>query len=437
MERVHVKNLKEHVGEQVTLKGFVHEVRDQSKIKFILVRDVTGIAQTVVPQNKETLFEEMPKINRESVVEIQGTVKEVKVAPNGVEVEVDSYKVLSEAETPLPIPVVEKTSDEVDLSKRLAWRWIDLRKTNKLLIFKIWTTMERAMREYWENNGFLEIHSPKLMGVPSESGAELFKLKYFDKGEAYLAQSPQFYKQMAMAAGFEKVFEIAPVFRANPSHTSRHDTEFTMTDMEISYIESHEDVMKEEENWLQYVISRVKEKHGEEIKETFDVDIEVPEVPFPRYTMDEVQEILKERGYKGAKDDLDSEGEKMIAEYVKEKYGHDFVFVTHYPWSARPFYHMKDENNPELTKSYDLIWNGTEITTGAQREHRHDVLEKQAKEKNLHLEPLEDYLNFFRYGCPPHGGFGFSPSRMLMLLLNINNVREVTFLPRDTERIRP
>jgi len=294
--------------------------------------------------------------------------------------------------------------------------------------------MEKAMREYWDKKGFIQIYSPKFMGAPSESGAELFSVEYFGK-RAYLAQSPQFYKQMAMAAGFEKIFEIGPVFRANKSHTVRHDTEFTMIDMEMSFINSHEDVMKVEEEWINYFIGRIKKEFGDEIKQVFNMDIVVPKLPFPKITMEEAQKMVRAKGYTGPEDDLDAEGEKLLFEAVTEKFGHEFVFVKDYPWSARPFYHMRHENG--LTKSFDLIWKGTEVTTGAQREHRHDILKEQAIEKKINLKLIEDYLNFFKFGCPPHGGFAISPTRFLMLMLGLKNVREVTFLPRDTQRLNP
>jgi aspartyl-tRNA synthetase len=336
--------------------------------------------------------------------------------------------------SPLPIQVVDK-AEEADLSKRLDWRWLDLRKPKNLLIFKIWTFMEQAMREWWKKEEFIQVYSPKFMGAPSESGAELFSVEYFGK-KAYLAQSPQFFKQMAMASGFEKIFEIGPVFRANKSHTVRHDTEFTMIDMEISFISSHEEVMKTEESWINYFISRVKEEFGEEIKKVFGVEVVVPQIPFPRLSMEEAQKLIRKEGYKGPNDDLDAEGEKLIFQIVKEKFGHEFVFIKDYPISARPFYHMREGN---LTKSFDLIWKGTEVTTGAQREHRYEILKKQAIEKGLNPESsgMKDYMTFFIYGCPPHGGFAISPTRFLMLMLGIKNVREVTFLPRDTDRLNP
>jgi aspartyl-tRNA synthetase len=433
--RIHVSEVKSKVGKSVEVAGFVHEIRDQSKIKFVLLRDVTGIVQCIVKPEQKKLFSEVVKIPRESVLKIKGEVKSSKQAPEGVEILIESYEVLSEAASPLPIPVIGK-GQEVSLPKRLDWRWIELRKPKNLLIFKIWTLMEKAMREWWDKNDFIQVHSPKFMPAPSESGAELFSVSYFGK-TAYLAQSPQFYKQMAMASGFEKIFEIGPVFRANPSHTVRHDTEFTMIDMEISYVDSHEDVMKAEEDWIAYFLKRIKEEYGKEIKEVFGVDVVVPKTPFPKLTMEETQKLLRKQGYKGPKDDLDANGEKMLFELVKKKFGHEFAFVTDYPWSARPFYHMKKEGKKDITKSFDLVWKGTEVTTGAQREHRHDILKEQAKDKKINMKLIKDYLNFFKYGCPPHGGFAISPTRFLMLMLGIKNVREVTFLPRDTERLTP
>lgn len=434
MERTKIHQLEQKIGEEVLVKGWIHETRDQSKINSIVLRDNSGTVQAVVREDSD-IFNDLIDLPKESVVSVKGEVEKDKRAPEGIELDLKSYEVLSKPEEETPIPVIEKGDLKTSLPKRLDHRWIDLRKPKKLLIFKIWSCMERAMREYWYKNNFIEIHSPKLMSAPSESGSELFGIDYFGK-EAYLAQSPQFYKQMAMAAGFEKVFEVGPVFRANPSHTSRHDTEFTLVDMEMSFIDSHEDIMKFEEEWLSFVIKRVKEEYGEEIKENFNVDIEVPETPFPCVTMKGAKEILKEREH-SIKGDLDTKGEKILSKAIKEEKGHDFVFVTEFPYEIRPFYHMKKESNKELTKSYDLLWSGLEITTGAQREHRYKKLKEQAEEKELTLELLEDYLNFFKHGCPPHGGFGLSTSRMLMILLEMENVREVTFLPRDTGRLRP
>lgn len=437
MERIMISEISKHKGEEILLKGFIHEIRDQSKVKFVLLRDISGIIQCVVLPTEKKIFSEIGKIPKESVLEIRGIVKEEKQAPNGIEIEIKSYTILSESVGELPILVSEKRTEEAALPLRLDYRWLDLRKPKNALIFKIWTSMEAAMREYWLAHGFIQIHSPKFVAGATESGAELFSLDYFGK-KASLAQSPQFYKQMAMSSGFEKVFEIGPVFRANPSHTTRHDTEFTSIDVEISFIESHEDVMKLEEEWLTFTLSKVKEKYGKEIKEIFGIEVVVPKTPFPRVTMKEAHAILKkESGHEIKDDDLDPEGERLLCEYIKSKFGHEFVFVTEYPVSVRPFYHMRKEGEPTITKSFDLLWKGLEITTGAQREHNYEKLKAQAIEKKVPMEGIKTYLEFFHYGCPPHGGYGLSPSRMLILMLGLKNVREATFLPRDTERLTP
>jgi len=275
------------------------------------------------------------------------------------------------------------------------------------------------------------------MASASESNAELFKMDYFET-TAYLAQSPQFFKQMAMMSGLGKIFEIGPVFRADPSFTSRHATEFISVDMEISHISSHEDVMAVQEQLLHRALQAVKDKHGEEIKALFDIEVQVPSIPFPRIPLLEAIDIIKERGHvveRGG--DLDPEGERQIAAHVAEKFGHEFVFVTDYPATVRPFYHMRHADNPELTNSYDLIWRGTEITTGAQREHRLETLIEQAKQKGLEPEGLDFYLDFFKFGAPTHGGFGMGLARVLMLLLHQPNIREVSFLFRGPNRLQP
>ncbi|OGF68659.1 aspartate--tRNA(Asn) ligase [Candidatus Giovannonibacteria bacterium RIFCSPLOWO2_02_FULL_45_14] len=435
MGRIHIEKLKENIGKVVKIAGFVQIIRDQGGIKFLIIRDATGIVQVVVKKNTDAM-KPAESLSHESVVEIFGFLKEEKQAPGGFEVVADKIEVLSHADPELPIPVFEKGQEETDQSIRMDWRWIDLRKPKNILIFKIWTSMEAAFREYWFSHNYIEIHSPKLIGTASESGAEVFEVKYFDR-TAYLAQSPQFYKQMAMAAGFEKVFEVGPVFRAEPSFTSRHATEFVGYDLEMSYIKSHDEVMAEEEKLLEHVIGAIKKRHGEEIKETFGLEVNVPKIPFPKLTMAEAKKILKDLKIESKGEDLSSEEEKKISEYVKEKNKHDFVFITDYPASVRPFYHMRDEKDSMLTKSFDLLWGGLEVTTGAQREHRYDILLSQAKEKKMKIEAIQFYLNFFKYGCPPHGGIGMGPARMMMQLLGLDNVREVMFLYRGVKRLEP
>ena len=287
---------------------------------------------------------------------------------------------------------------------------------------------------------FVEIHTPKLMGSASESGAELFKVEYFDT-TAYLAQSPQFYKQMAIAGGFERVFEIGPVFRANPSFTSRHDTEFTSVDVEIAWIDSHEDVMAFEERWLAHVLGVVEEAHGEEIERTFGAERHRPERAVPAdHARTTRRRCCASSGHEpvpGPDHDLDPPSERALSALVAAEHGHEFAFVTDYPSSVRPFYHMRHPDDPTLTRSFDLLWRGLELTTGAQREHRHDVLLAQAARQARRPRADPYYLDFFRYGAPPHGGFGFGLTRLLMQLLGQDNVREVTFLYRGPHRLMP
>jgi nondiscriminating aspartyl-tRNA synthetase len=433
--RTLISELREKVGERVRIRGWVQAVRDQKRMQFLVIRDETGLAQVVLPKEEEPseLNEAVSALTVESAVTITGTaIADERVKLGGLEVRLEELEVDSLAEPELPI------APDSALDKRIDWRFLDLRRPDRRLIFEVQTTAEHAMREYWRRESFIELHTPKFMGSASESGAELFKVEYFD-GVAYLAQSPQFYKQMAMAAGFGRVFEVGPVFRANPSFTSRHDTEFTSVDVEIAWIDSYEDVMAFEEAWLAHVLARVKETHGESIEATFDTEVVVPSVPFPRVTLEHAKELLREHGHEapGPEDDLDPPSERALSAIVKEQHGHEFVFVTDYPTTVRPFYHMRHADRPNLTKSFDLLWRGIELTTGAQREHRYRQLLAQAEDKRVDVGPIEYYLNFFRFGAPPHGGFGFGLTRLLMQLLGQENVREVTFLYRGPHRLEP
>lgn len=430
MQRTYIKSVGAEVSKEVVLCGFVHTIRVQSKIVFISLRDITGVLQLVVMKDNVN-FDIAKGLSSESVLKIKGIVKAEPNAPGGFEIHPDSIEVLSVANPELPIPVVtKKGNEETEAPIRLDYRWIDLRKPDRAQIFKVWTALEKGFREYWIKNNFIQIYSPSFMSTPSETGAEVFEVKYFDR-LAYLAQSPQFYKQMAMASGFEKVFMAGPIFRAEESFTTRHMTEFTGWDFEISYINSHHDIMDAEE---EMIISGFKS-----IKESFpELDIKVPERPFPRISIVDAKKILSERGTgSGEEHDLSPEEEKGIWEYVKEKYNHDFVFITDYHKSKSAFYHMRHENDNDRSKRADLIYRGIEVTTLAQREHRIEILEKQAIEKGMGLEALKDYLNFFRFGCPPHGGAGIGPGRFIMKILDLPNVREATYLPRDVKRLNP
>ncbi|HTA98613.1 MAG TPA: aspartate--tRNA(Asn) ligase [Solirubrobacteraceae bacterium] len=438
MARTPIADLKSHVQETVELRGWVHAIRDQKRMQFVVLRDETGLAQLILGKEEQPseLNEAISALTPESAVTVTGlVVADERVKLGGLEIQLASLSVDSPAEPELPV-----TPDSA-LDKRIDWRYLDLRRPDRRLIFEVQSTVEHAMREYWHEQKFIEIHTPKLMGSASESGAELFKVDYFER-MAYLAQSPQFYKQMAMAGGFGKVFEIGPVFRANPSFTSRHDTEFTSVDVEIAWIDSHEDVMAFEERWLAHVLSVVAREHGEQIASTFGVEVGGvggPPIPFPRIALADAKALLAEHGHEvpGPDHDLDPPSERALSAIVAEQSGSEFVFVTDYPTSVRPFYHMRHEDRPTLTKSFDLLWRGIELTTGAQREHRYEQLLAQAHEKRVEVEPIQYYLDFFRYGAPPHGGFGFGLTRLLMQMLGQENVREVTFLYRGPNRLEP
>ena len=355
----------------------------------------------------------------------EGSAVEVTGALAGGRLQLTELRVLG--------PAVEPPSlaDDAPLDARLDLRHLDLRRPRNRLIFEVQTTVERAMRAWWGRQGFVELHSPTFRASPNMSGRELFTVDYFGR-PAYLAQSPQFYKQMAMCAGFERVFEIGPVFRANPLLTSRHDTEFISVDIEVSWVESHEDVMALEEEWLRSVVEAVAAEHGDDIERLLGRSVVVPDIPFPRVTMAEVQEILGTSG-----DDIDADGERVLSDHVAATRGHELVFVTEYPSAARPFYHMRLDDRSDLTRSFDLLWNGLEVTTGAQREHRYDRLSAQAAANPARVPAVQPYLDFFRHGCPPHGGFGLGLTRMLACLLGLDDVREATFLPRDRRRLKP
>jgi len=435
MSRVLTSELSDHLDERVTVRGWVQALRDQKRIQFLILRDESGLVQVALAKAEppSDLNDAVSALTAESAVTVTGTVvADERVKLGGLELRLEQLQVDSLAEPELPIAA------DSALDKRIDWRYLDLRRPDRRLIFEVQTTVEQAMREFWRAERFIELHTPKLMSTASESGAELFKVDYFETA-AYLAQSPQFYKQMAMAAGFGRVFEVGPVFRANPSFTSRHDTEFTSVDVEISWIDSHEDVMAFEEAWLAHTLAVVKDVHGEQIERTFGSEVTVPTLPFPRITLAAAKQLLREHGHEapGAEHDLDPSSERGLSALVAEQQGHEFVFVTDYPTTVRPFYHMRHEDHPQLTKSFDLLWRGIEITTGAQREHRYERLLAQAREKNVEVESIGYYLDFFRFGAPPHGGYGFGLTRLLMQLLGQDNVREVSFLYRGPHRLTP
>jgi nondiscriminating aspartyl-tRNA synthetase len=433
--RTRIKQLAALDDGTVQVSGWVETVRDQKKVQFVVLRDESGALQLVHPRAEESdeIADAISSLTLGDFITVTGELKhDERVKLGGIEVKIETLDIVTRSIPEMPI------AEDSGIDKRMDWRFIDLRRPEANLIFRIQTTLEHAWRTYWVEHDFIEIHTPKLMASASESKAELFEVEYFET-KAYLSQSPQFFKQMAQPAGFGKIFEVGPAFRADPSFTSRHATEFTSVDSEISWIDSHEDVMKLHEELLVAGFRAIKDKHGAEIEAAFGVEVTVPTIPFPRIPLAEAKEIIAKRGYEvpRADDDMDPEGERQIAAYVKETFDHEFVFLTDYASSIRPFYHMRHEDDPNLTNSYDLIFNGVEISTGAQREHRIDILVENAKAKGLDPDELSFYLDFFRYGVPPHGGFGMGLSRVLMLLLHQTNIRETTYLFRGPTRLLP
>ena len=433
MERSFIRDIK--LGEVNHIAGYVENIRNKKWMCFIVLRDVTGKIQVTIEKEKHPEWEEMlNSITVDSVLRVEGLILASEyVKLNGMEMYPDSIKIETIAE---PSPIVAPKGEETNIDLRLDYRWIDLRTEKNTLMFKVQSKFVNLCRQFLNERDFTEIHSPKLIGAESESGAGVFKVDYFGR-DAFLAQSPQFYKQMAMAAGFERIYESGPVFRAEKFASRKHATEFSGFDLEFSYITSYEDVMKMEEEMLTYAISGVVEKYGEEIKRVFDIELVVPTLPFPRIDLKELYNELEERyGYKipeEEKCDLTTEGERMCQKFALEKYGHEFLFVTGYSKECRAFYHMRDKN--DVPCGYDLIWKGVEITTGAQREHRYDILKKQAEEKGL-AKDVEFYLDFFKFGCPPHGGFGIGIDRITMLIFNVG-IKEAMYLFRGPDRLNP
>ncbi len=444
MERVYISNIKEHLDTEVKLQGFVENFRDSKAMAFIVLKDITGKVQITIEKAQHPELEEvLTQITPDSVITVTGTpVASEYVKMGGVEVFPTSLLLESAADA-LPIiresiPATKKKAavEKSSIDLRMDYRWVDLRTERNQLIFKAQTVLAKALREFLLERNFIEIHTPKLIGAASESGSDVFEVKYFED-TAYLAQSPQFYKQMAMASGFERIFEVGPVFRAEKSYTSKHTTEFTGFDLEFSYIESFRDVMKMEEELLAYALGKVKEELGDKIQEIFGLEVIVPTTPFPVVTLSELYAGLEaDFGYtvdESEKGDLTTEAERLSYDWVKKHYNHEFLFVTDFSAEKRAFYHMRDENG--VPQGYDLIWRGVEITTGAQREHRYEVLKQQATEKGL-VDDVKFYLEFFRYGCPPHGGFGLGIDRLTMLLAGLH-INEAMFLFRSPKRLTP
>ena len=414
-------------GEKVRVCGWVHDIRVLGRIAFMLLRDRYGLAQITIVRSMvgKEKFKEYTKIPRESVVCVSGMTQKSDQAKLGFEIIPDEIEVLNYSLSPLPLGVTDKVS--ADMETRIENRFLDLRKPEVMAVFKVRSRLLQGIRDYLISEDFIEVHTPKIVSAATEGGTELFPVKYFEK-EAFLNQSPQLYKQILMAAGMDRVFEIAPAFRAEEHNTTRHLNEFISIDTEMSFA-TDEDAMKILENSVKNAIKIVVEEENESL-ELLGAQWNVPQTPFRRITYDEVLEILEKNGLSLEwGEDIPTEGLKILGEEIK-----DFYFITRYPLQIKPFYVMPDG---KYSLSFDLMYRDRELSSGAQRNHRYESLVKVMREKGLNPDNFEFYLRAFRYGMPPHGGWGLGLERFVMVVTGVPNIRECVIFPRDRTRLVP
>lgn len=417
-------------GEEVQLMGWVHEIRDLGGIIFVIIRDRDGLIQITAPSKKvdASILEDLRALRKESVVAVKGTVQDAGKAPNGVEIIPAEITLLNLANQPLPMDPTEKVKAEIDT--RLNSRFLDLRKANVSSIFKIKANMFKTIRNYFDEEGIIEINTPKLVAFATEGGTELFPITYFEK-EAFLGQSPQLYKQMMMGAGFDKVFEIGQIFRAEEHDTLRHLNEAVSIDMEASFMDDV-DVMKILDNMITRVLQSTKENCSAEL-ENIGFELDIPEGPFPEVKYDDAVDIINSKGiYMEWGEDLSREAEKALGDTQE-----GFYFLTDWPSAIKPFYVMPNEYRPEISHAFDLMYKNLEISSGATRVHQYDILVKQMIERDLNPDGFGAYLKAFEYGMPPHAGWGVGADRLAMVLTGVENIRETVLFPRDRHRLTP
>ncbi|AGI47679.1 aspartyl-tRNA synthetase [Thermoplasmatales archaeon BRNA1] len=428
-------NIASAAGTEATVKGWVQDTRNLGGISFVTLRDRFGTIQITLPKKKiePALFDTLTKLPRESVVAVTGEVKESNQTALGVELIPSACEVYSESAAPLPLGVVDKVNVEMDT--RLNSRFMDLRKPEIRAVFEIRSEATRLIHEYMTSQGFVNVATPKINASGAEGGATLFHIDYFGK-PAFLAQSPQLYKQMLMSTGLDRVYEIGPAFRAEHSNTTRHVTEFTSWDGEFSWIANEEEVMDFIEGAVRYVIRGINENCRKQMELLGKESIEVSDQPFPKLTYSECLKIAQDAGLDLKDgDDLGTDGEKAVGEYMGAK-GFVLYFICEYPEEEKPFYIM-EKDGTHYSFSFDLDYKGQEISSGGQREHRYDVLVARMEKKGLKPADFEDYLAAFRFGMPPHGGFGIGIDRFIEKMLDLPNVREAILFPRDLNRLFP
>ena len=420
-------------GQTVKVNGAVHAIRNMGTVAFVILRKREGLLQGVYEEG--TAKFDLKDIKEAATIEVEGVLEENEKAPGGIEIRMENLKILSQPKAEMMPLAISKWKLNTSLEAKLNYRSISLRNIRELSKFRIQEGLTRAFRDFLYSQGFTEIHTPKIGAKGAEGGANIFKLEYFHR-PAVLAQSPQFYKQM-MVGVFDRVFETAPVFRAEKHNTKRHLNEYTSLDFEMGYIDGFEDIMAMETGYLQYAMELLKKDYAQELK---ILGITLPEVEkIPAVKFSDIKEKVSEKyGHKMRNPfDLEPEEEQLISQYAKEEWGSDFVFVTHYPSKKRPFYAMDDPKDPRYTLSFDLLFRGMEITTGGQRIHDYEMLAEKIKARGMSQEGMEQYLDTFKHGMPPHGGIGIGLERLTMKLIGEDNVRETTLFPRDLSRLEP
>ncbi len=419
-------------GTSVTVNGAIHTIRNMGEVAFIVLRKREGLLQCIYEDGK-TPFD-LKQLKEAATVEVEGVVETEERAPNGIELRISKIKVLSEPAAPLPL-AISKWKMNTSLEANLNNRSIALRNVRERAKFKIQEGVVKGFRTFLYEQGFTEIHTPKIGAKGAEGGANMFRLDYFHR-PAVLQQSPQFYKQM-MVGVFDRVFETAPVFRAEKHNTKRHLNEYTSLDFEMGYIDSFEDIMAMETGFLQSMLTLLATEYAKELKILGVTLPSADQIPTVRF--DEAKQKVAEKYNRQIRNpyDLEPEEEELIGKYYQEEYGADFVFVTHYPSKKRPFYAMEDPTDQTYTLSFDLLYHGLEITTGGQRIHDYTMLMKKLAARGMTTEGMEQYINTFKAGMPPHGGLGIGLERLTMKLIGEDNVRETTLFPRDLTRLEP
>lgn len=420
----------DYIGSTVRVNGAIHTIRDMGDVAFVVLRKREGLLQCVYEEGVAQFA--LGLLKEAATVEAEGVLEDEERAPNGVELRLHTIRILSEPSEQLPLTIAKWKLD-TSLEAKLNYRPVSLRNVRERAKFRIQEGLVRGFRDFLYGQGFTEIHTPKLGAKSAEGGANLFKLEYFHR-PAILQQSPQFYKQM-MVGVFDRVFETAPVFRAEKHNTKRHLNEYTSLDFEMGYIEGFEDIMEMETGYLQYTMALLEREYGRELKL---LGVSLPNTErIPCVRFDEAKRQVAEKYHHQIRNpyDLEPEEEALIGRYYQEECGADFVFVTHYPSRKRPFYAMDDPEDDTFTLSFDLLFRGLEVTTGGQRIHSYPELMQKMEKRGMSEEGMEQYLSTFRYGMPPHGGLGIGMERLTMQLLGEENVREVTLFPRDLSRL--